>query len=301
MQRRENCYWRVVANIDSEYDSIQECLDDFRTGASWKPFLPFIPATRAPMEDDVTPRLPVCARLEDCFTAIGLLGRFRRCLAANDGAFSYMETYDEAYPVLACKFDGNLPSHQPSVSEVHDVEMTHEVWLLQRARPVDVQLMWLDSYSLLWDEENERVCKSVRFVSQEDLGNKVHPWLTGTGNILESSLMDYEWKESPYRSDWAPDEAKWVREAFFVDRLTVPDLRCMLVPYRSSKEILEVLRQTPSSDDGLPPWQGGKANDLDPTNPEGIQNCLRGALRPIGQGREPLHHPPLHPGCADAQ
>ena len=85
MQRRENCYWRVVANIDSEYDSIQECLDDFRTGASWKPFLPFIPATRAPMEDDVTPRLPVCARLEDCFTAIGLLGRFRRCLAANDG------------------------------------------------------------------------------------------------------------------------------------------------------------------------------------------------------------------------
>ena len=185
--------WHVVANIDTEYDSVQECMDAFRAGEGrFRPFLPYVPTTRMPDEDAVTCRLPVCAKLEECFSAIGLLGRFRRCLAANEDAFSYVEAGGEVYPIL-------------------------------------------------WDDENGRICKSAKFVREEDLKDKVHPWLTGTGNILESSLMDYAWEESPYRKPWADDEAKNVEEAFFVDKMPVRVIQCRIVPYRSTWEIIKLL------------------------------------------------------------
>ena len=115
-------FWHVVANIDTEYDSAWECMESFRMGEG--PFLPYVPVTRMPDEDTAICRLPVCAKLEDCFSALGLLGRFRRCLAANEDAFSYAEAGGEAYPVLICKFNGNLPVHIPSREEVP--ELTEE-------------------------------------------------------------------------------------------------------------------------------------------------------------------------------
>lgn len=238
--------WHVVANIDTEYDSVQECMDAFRAGEGrFRPFLPYVPTTRMPDEDAVICRLPVCAKLEECFSAIGLLGRFRRCLAANEDAFSYVEAGGEAYPILVCRFDGRLPAHIPTREEVPDAGETGELWLLRQAEPIDIQLKWLDPYSILWDDENGRICKSVKFVREEDLKNKVHPWLTGTGNILESSLMDYAWKESLYRKPWADDEAKNVKEAFFAGKMPVRAIQCRIVPYRSTWEIISLLSSGP--------------------------------------------------------
>ena len=129
----------------------------------------------------------------------------------------------------------------PSREEVPDVGETGELRLLQQTEPVNVQLKWLDPYSIILDDENERICKAVKFVREEDLKDKVHPWLTGTGNILESSLMDYAWEESPYRKPWADDEAKNVEEAFFVDKMPVRVIQCRIVPYRSTWEIIKLL------------------------------------------------------------
>lgn len=235
-------FWHIVANIDTEYDSVQECMEAFKTGEGrFRPFLPYVPVTRMPDEDAATYRLPVCAKLEECFSAIGLLGRFRRCLAANEDAFSYVEAGGEIYPILVCKFDGALPVHIPSKEEVPDAEETGELWLLQQAEPVDIQMEWLDPYSIIWNDENGRICKSVKFVREDDLENKVHPWLTGTGNILESSLMDYAWRESLYRKPWADTEVRDIKEAFFADKMPVRAIQCRIVPYRSTREIISLL------------------------------------------------------------
>ena len=235
-------FWHVVANIDTEYDSAWECMESFRMGEGrFRPFLPYVPVTRMPDEDTAICRLPVCAKLEDCFSALGLLGRFRRCLAANEDAFSYAEAGGEAYPVLICKFNGNLPVHIPSREEVPDVGETGELRLLQQTEPVNVQLKWLDPYSIILDDENERICKAVKFVREEDLKDKVHPWPTGTGNILESSLMDYAWKESLYRKPWTETEAKAVKDAFFADKMPIRVIQCRVVPYRSTQEIIKLL------------------------------------------------------------
>ena len=236
--------WHVIANVDTEFDSIQECLRAYGAEKGEYPlFIPSIPETRSPSEDAVVSRIPVCERLEDCFTAIGLLGRFRRCLATNEDAKSYVEGGGEVYPVLICQFGDSLPVYRPEKAEVWDVEKTHELWLLQPSRPADIQLRWLTPYSILWDDDDCFVCKVVRFATSNEVTQGIHPWLTGTGNILESSLMDYDWMKARYRKPWSEAEISLVREGYLHRNFSVESIQCQMVPYRSKREIHSLLEK----------------------------------------------------------
>lgn len=187
--------YHVVANIDNQFKNANEALAAY-IGV---PMEPTVPETRALGEDKTTPRICVCERLEDCFTAIGLLGRFRRCLAANEDAKSYETKGLEVYPILILNFADDLPYYTPTEAEVPDSPFTHEKWLLQAAVPKAVRLMWLHPRSIVWGDYNEAFreysCEYVTFVPEQALGDRIHPWLTGTGHVLESSLMEDEYSE----------------------------------------------------------------------------------------------------------
>ena len=231
--------WHVIANIDTAFDSMQDCLSAYGVETGEFPvFTPRIPATRAPSENAETPRLSVCRELRDCFTGIGLLGRFRRCLAANEDAKSYVESGGEVYPVLVCQFDDGLPVRAPIKEEVWDVERTHELWLLQPARPEEIRLRWLTPYSILWKEGDCYACESVKFATEAEVAHGIHPWLTGTGNILESSLMDHDWEQSQYRKPWSKDEIALIK-----GMLSIEGIQTQLFPYRSKREIRELMKK----------------------------------------------------------
>lgn len=66
--------YHVVANIDSRFKNANEALVAY-IGV---PIEPAVPETRAEGEDKTTPRICVCKRLEDCFTAILSAAVFQR-------------------------------------------------------------------------------------------------------------------------------------------------------------------------------------------------------------------------------
>lgn len=117
--------FHVVANIDTRFTSAREALDAYRG----KMIYPAVPETRSPYEDAITPRICVCEDVRGCFSAIGLLGRFRRCLAANEDAKSYETTGQEVHPILILHFSDDLSYYRPDANEVPDVEATCECWL----------------------------------------------------------------------------------------------------------------------------------------------------------------------------
>lgn len=197
--------YHVVANIDSRFKSAGEAIDAYQG----MPIVPTVPDTHANDEDAFTPRICVCERLEDCFTAIGLLGRFRRCLAANEDAKSYETRGLEVYPILILKFSDDLPYYTPTEKEVPDSPFTHEKWLTQAAIPEQVFLKWLHPRSILWGDYIRKYrgynCKAVSFVPEVLMGDHIHPWLTGTGHILESSLMEDEYDEEEPSWPYTPN------------------------------------------------------------------------------------------------
>ncbi len=236
--------YHVVANVDTEFDGVSQCLAHYLL-PNGTPILfePRVPFTAAPGEDAVTPRIPVCRDLTDCFTSIGILGRFRRCLEANEGAKSFRNgPIRDAYPVLVCKF---APDQVviPSKDQVPDVDKTHELWLTVPSRPVSIELKWLDSRSIMWDGETNTRCRSMHFLSHGDMAGRRHPWLSGTGCILESSLMDDRWYESPYRTPMTEAE----RSNILVEcsgGMTLTQARTRHHPHRSIREMAEALSDT---------------------------------------------------------
>lgn len=184
--------YRVIANIDSRFPDEWAAIAAYRSLA-----IPEIPKTTARQlgEDDTTPRICVAGRIEDCFTAIGLLGRFRRCLSANRDALSYAMSGNEVYPIIIQAFDGKT-AIRPTREQVPDWPWTNEFWITEPVRPLWTELRWLDMYSIRMAgiPETEEIsgppyaCKSVCFVKPTEAST--HPWLNGKGHVLESS--EYE-------------------------------------------------------------------------------------------------------------
>lgn len=187
--------YRVIANIDSRFESPAAAMAAYEGRLA----IPAIPETTARLldEDETTPRVCVAGRLEDCFTAIGLLGRFRRCLSANKDALSYAMSGNEVYPIIVQTFDGRN-AMRPSREQVPDWPWTNEFWITEPVHPLSTELKWLDMYSIRMASVPETeacpgppyACKSVCFV--EPTENSAHPWLNGKGHVLESSEYEAE-------------------------------------------------------------------------------------------------------------
>ena len=125
-----------------------------------------------------------------------MIGTFRRCCAVNQDAFDYSTELLEVYPVIVCEFD-NIEPYRPLAEEVPDVGLTREGWLLESTLPDRVYIKWLYPHSIRWNKkalkERKWVCKSIEFVEPHVL-NK-HPWLTGFGNVLDSSEEEPTWRQ----------------------------------------------------------------------------------------------------------
>lgn len=180
--------YHVVASIDSRFQSISEAL---RVYNMEHPVYPKRIYTAMPGEDSDTQRICVAPTIEQCITGIGLLGRFRRCLAANEDAKSYETSGREVYPILVVQFADDLPYYIPSPKQVPDSVVTNEQWLLEPATPISVQLAWLGMRSILWEEDKRAlhgyICGPVQLDYSASPVNKDHPWLNGRGHILDSS------------------------------------------------------------------------------------------------------------------
>ena len=177
--------FHVIANMECRFQSVQEAIDFY----SDYTFVPSVPKTHSPDEDLVTPRICVAPTVEDCMTGIGLLGRLRRCLSANDGAKSYSTQGFEIYPIIIVEFDSNEEYYKPSLQQVPDREDTNEYWLMCECKPISLHLVWLDMYSIAWYSEIDLRAKSVDYYEDvPEWGN--HPWLNGKGHALDSSEME---------------------------------------------------------------------------------------------------------------
>ena len=177
--------YHVVSDLETRFRSLRDVLVP-------EVLFPSVPVTAAPGEDVSTPRVIGAGTIEQCITAIGTLGRFRRCLAANDSCKSYAETENEAYPILVLKLPDEHFGFQwisPTEKQVPDVKRTHEKWSLQPVPVIQGTIRWLDPYALKIDEDTG-VCRHVTFL--DDPAGHDHPWLNGKGHPLDCSQMDYE-------------------------------------------------------------------------------------------------------------
>lgn len=193
IERAANCVvhgrmYRVLSELETSFNSLA---DAKRFCGRNLTVFPTIPRHASELEDKTTPRVCLCTRLDDCFSAIGLLGVFRRCLSRNEDAKSYMLDGLEVYPIIVQTFKG-CKAYKPTAKEVPDVARTGEVWSLGPVQPVFTGLRWLDMESILWDDNDCRKCASVRFV-RGSLTGRHHPWLDGKGHILNSSEEEFHY------------------------------------------------------------------------------------------------------------
>lgn len=176
--------YHVITNLELMFRSLEDAL---AWAENCPEFSPKIPATAMCGEDLSTPRICGAPKVEDCITALGVTGTFRRCLNADPDAKSY-ENDGEAYPVLIAEFDDDLNWIEPTASQVPDVSVTHERWLLEPARPMKVELKWLDAYSLCMRDAGLRMaCTKAKFLDNTSGYN--HPWLDGQGHPLDCPDM----------------------------------------------------------------------------------------------------------------
>ncbi len=189
--------YRVVANVDSRFPSAEAALSAYSGMA-----VPEVPATVSDdlHEDATTPRVCVAGRVRDCFTAIGLLGRFRRCLSANRDALSYAAAGREVYPVILQTFDGK-DAIRPTLRQVPDWPWTNEFWITEPVAPLKTELLWLDMWAIkmAYVPDSPRTvgyaCTSVTFTRPGP--DSDHPWLNGRGHVLESSEYESPEEETP--------------------------------------------------------------------------------------------------------
>lgn len=174
--------YHVASNLETSFNGISEALSYFNNE-----LIPRVPINKALGENSDIPRICVCKRIEDCFTAIGLLGTFRRCLGANEDAYSYGGKGIEVYPVIVLQFKDKYSSKPPDDS-VPDMDITNELWIRETVRPEVIELKWLNWSSIIWEDcvtHYGYKCKSVKFI--EPTPYSIHPWINGRGNILDSS------------------------------------------------------------------------------------------------------------------
>lgn len=181
--------YRVIANIDSKSPNYKAAMRwYFQPDGKPRVVLPVLPESAAPGEDMRTPRICVAPTINNCLTAIGLLGRLRRCLARNEDAFSYMNIGREVYPVLVQEFFGPRV-YKPTARQVKDQPWTHEHWILEPLRPKRQYIIWLGMDSITWREAPRMplgyTCINVRYDLRPPK-NSNHPWINGHGHILDS-------------------------------------------------------------------------------------------------------------------
>lgn len=170
--------YHVVSDLETMYPSLDMVERP-------KYCFPEIPLTASENEDTTIPRICVAPTIEQCLTGIGLMGRFRRCLEANEDARDYSVDGNEVYPILVVEFSDDNDWYHPTKEQVPDVETTGEIWSLHPLKVIRSEIRWMSPESIVWDPKDNSVCKSVRFVT--DLEGKDHPWLNGKGHPLESS------------------------------------------------------------------------------------------------------------------
>lgn len=177
--------YHVAANLEGRFNSVDEALRFYTSVFEAK-----VPKTRSPGEDAVTPRICVAPTIEDCMSGIGLLGRLRRCLGGNDGAYSYAVAGNEIYPIIIVEFSKDEDYYKPTIDEVPDVDITNEYWIRYDALPISVRLVWLDMYSIKWKSEDKpEICKQVEYYDiPPNWGN--HPWINGKGHKLDCSEQE---------------------------------------------------------------------------------------------------------------
>lgn len=175
--------YHIVSDLETMYPS----LGDVPIPHVVRPSIPL--TAKRGQEDMSTPRVVGAKTIRQCITAIGVLGRFRRCLAANDDAKSYAEELDEAYPVLVLELDDETDWFSPSPDQVPDVELTGEKWCLKPVSVRRAEIKWLGPYSIKLGK-NQEVCQRVSFLKGPE--GRDHPWLNGKGHPLDCGQMDYE-------------------------------------------------------------------------------------------------------------
>ena len=131
----------------------------------------------------------VAPSVEQCLTGIGLQGRLRRCLSANEDAFSYATGGQEVYPIIILTYSPEEEYYAPTEEEVPDVRQTEEHWLCYPAEPIHVELVWLFMYSIEWTGPYRTECQSV-WTIDEKRPDGDHPWLNGRGHPLECDFME---------------------------------------------------------------------------------------------------------------
>lgn len=190
MVKHEKKVYHVVANLENRFPSLEAARKVYNVDT---PVAISVPETIKMEEDRTTARLCVARDLCQCFTGIGLLGRFRRCLAGNEDAFSYETQGREVYPILVLEFK-DVDVTVPTKEQVPDIEATGELWITESLKPSKVTPCWLTMRSIIWDDDDCRSCRSVDLLS-EPSAMYDHPWLNGRGHYLESSEEETSYKE----------------------------------------------------------------------------------------------------------
>lgn len=168
--------YHIISDLETIYTSLD-------TVVIPQVLVPYIPTTTMPGENTTIKRVCAAPTIEQCMTAIGLIGRFRRCLAENEDAFSYDSEGNEVYPIIVVKLPDDFPWYTPTTEEVPDQATTGEKWALTPIQPIHAEIKWLSPWSIIMDER--LICTSVTF--EDDISGKDHPWLNGKGHPLESS------------------------------------------------------------------------------------------------------------------
>lgn len=190
--------YHIVTCLEDHFDSIYAAMNAYRAGVR---LTPRIPKSKMKQENATTPRICVAPTLEQCVTAIGVMGIFRRCCGSEEDAYSYTIAGLEVYPVIVLTFEEDT-YYTPTEEDVPDIRDTDELWITHSAAPISVELKWLNYGSLGvkeiegYDSKSRYVCDRVTFVKPERW--HIHPWLTGTGNKLDSSNEEYMDGDLPY-------------------------------------------------------------------------------------------------------
>lgn len=173
--------YHIIYDLERKFVGLEDCWRWLETLV----LEPRIPYHRMIGEDRTTLRVCVGETIEDCVTAIGVEGVFRRCFYNEDFYLPPLYRENEAYPIIIVELSDNLNYRTPTKAEVPDVAITNEKWLLEAAVPVSAGIAWLDAYSIEAEYNFEfdcYICSCFNPLKSTMMHN--HPWLNGGGQPL---------------------------------------------------------------------------------------------------------------------
>lgn len=180
----------VIANIDSKFRNLQEAQAVYNT---FTPVISAPPEVRDPMKDVTKQRTLVACIVEHCVTALGVRHTFFRCTSFDDKIPSCATEGLEVYPVVVLTFSDTQLYHKPFLAEAPDCDISHEMWLMESAIPITVELRWLGANAIHYQEAvsigvRTPVWECIRIGWVDELLSAFkHPWLNGRGQVLSST------------------------------------------------------------------------------------------------------------------